>query len=1287
MGASERLALTSAQYGIWLGQQLDPDSPAYWTAEAVELTGELDAAAFEAALRQAVSECDALHQRLRSDGETAWQSMERRDDWILIRRQVDAAAAHAWMQADLQQAPDLERGPLFGSALLHTGPTRTLWYLRVHHVALDGFGYALLAQRVAALYSALLAGAQLPAARTAALAPVVAEDLAYQTSSAYAADRAFWCARLEAAPAPTLLAPPAPAGHGVLRRRALLPEDSFVDWLAAASNAGVDWSAMLIAAFAAWLQRESGARELTIGLPVMGRLGSVALGVPCMAMNIIPLRLRVDPSVTLSELARAVAAELRLVRPHQRYRYEHLKQALGIAGGKQRLFGAVINLMPFDRPLKFGPLSATSHPVSAGPVEDLSLTIAPRADGIRCDLEANPAAYSDSTVERLHTALLAAIDALVAAPDRPLADVLGQRKIADPAMLSGGPLPQAAEPVLAALVRHARATPDRIALEHDGVRLDYAALLGQVQALAGRLRALGVGNEGRVALLLPREPRTIVALLAVLWAGGAYIPLDPAGPVLRTAAVLADAEPMLIITLRAHAALARGDVLCLDDAATGDGDPMTSPSPVGELAYVIYTSGSTGRPNGVMIDRTALAHFVAAASTRYSIEANDRVLQFAPLHFDASVEEIFLPLCAGATLVLRTDAMIESLPHFLDACAQLRISVLDLPTAFWHELAWCVGEGQASVPACIRLVIIGGEAAMAARVAQWRSNAVLLNTYGPTEATVICTTAPLSADTLDDRPLPIGRPLAGLDIAVVDADLKPVALGEEGELCLIGGTLARGYLGRPELTAQRFVTLGTIAGAPRAYRTGDRVILGKDLQLRYLGRLDDELKISGQRIDPLEIEAALLQYPGVREAAVVADAGKRLTAYFVSDATPPQAAALRAFLAERIAAAAVPAFVTSRASLPRNRNGKIDRGALRALGAAPQAQDSSDASPLEHAVMKVWSDVLGITALAPHDDFFALGGKSLQAIQVANRLSIALAREVSVSALFRHSTVAALAQSLAVLAGHAPPPNAIGAEFAPLLAIQPGQGPALFCIHPAEGLAWCYLGLARHLPQVPIYGLQARGLSGDAPCDADAMVDDYLALIREAQPSGPYRLLGWSSGGGLAHALAVRLRAVGETVALLAMMDAYPSDIWHDKSEPGERDAVLALLDVIGASAIGDDGQPLERDALLARFRQPGSTLGTASDDQLARMIDMALHTMRIYRGLRHQRFDGDLLFFHASERASDAPHWQSWAPYVGGRIDKIDVASNHNAMSRPAPLSHIGRVLAQRLSPQESIS
>ncbi|CDG83717.1 non-ribosomal peptide synthetase [Janthinobacterium agaricidamnosum] len=1305
------LPLSAAQYGIWLGQQLDPASPAYWTAETVELHGALNAAAFDAALRQAVAECDALHQRYASDGAQVWQTPAAERGWALERLDFSAAAApfdaaQRWIQADLLQLADLRSGPLFGSALLTLGAARTLWYLRVHHIALDGFGYALLAQRVADLYSANAAGRPAPPPRPGALEPVIAEDRLYQVSAARARDRDFWCARLKDAPAPVLLAPARPVAHGVRRLRHTLPAASLAAWQAAAGAAGVDWSAWLIAAIAAWLQRQTGAGAVTLGLPVMGRLGSVSLGVPCMAMNIVPLHVPIGRDTGLGRLAQQVAADMRALRPHQRYRYEHLKHDLGLGDGSRRLFGAVVNLMPFDRPLVFGALAALAHPVSAGPVEDLSIVVAPGPDGVRLDFDANPDAYDSATLATLHAGLLATL-ALLADPAHDAAAPL-MPDAAAPALLAGARLAQPPEAVLDALRRHAAETPQRLAVQQDGATLTYAELLLRVRQLAAQLRERGVRPDSRVVLLLPRAPETVAALLAILWAGAGYVPLDPDGPPLRIAAVLEDARPQLVLTLRRHAAKAGAGLalLCLDDDAAAVPAPMQEPVAVAAdaLAYVIYTSGSTGRPNGVMIGRDALAHFVAGATLRYQMSAQDRVLQFAPLHFDASVEEIFVSLCNGASLILRNDAMLESLPRFLQACARLHISVLDLPTAFWHELAFCISRHEAALPDSVRLLIIGGEAALAERVARWRGavapHVVLLNTYGPTEATVICTTARLAgpqALAFDGDAVPIGQPLPGVAVAVVDASLRPVGFGVEGELCLLGGALARGYLGRVALTAQRFVQLelaGEAGGARRAYRTGDRVLLGHDGQLRYLGRLDDELKLSGHRVDPLEIEAALLQYPGMREAAVVAqalaDGGKRLLACLVADAAlpAPEPAELRAFLAERLAAAALPAAYLALPQLPRNANGKIDRKALAALplDAAHQApQPDGPASPLEQAVMAVWRDVLGVGALRRSDDFFALGGKSLQVIQAANRLGIALQREVAVSALFRHRTVAGLAQALGALDGHAPPPAAAeaGAEFAPLLTIQRGAGPALFCVHPAEGLAWCYLGLTMQLPDTPIYGLQAQGISGALPASVERQVVTCLALLRGAQPHGPYHLLGWSSGGGIAHALAVRLQAAGEQVGMLAMMDAYPSDIWHGKPLPQRRDALLTLLDVIGASPLDADGQPLPEQAMLARFQQPDSTLAAAGQARIARLLDSALHGMLQYRELQHRPYHGDLLFFHAARRAPDAPDWLGWRPYVHGRMERVDIDSTHIGMSRPAPLAHIGRELARRLSLQ----
>ncbi|MBA4108689.1 MAG: non-ribosomal peptide synthetase [Leptothrix sp. (in: Bacteria)] len=1309
MGAADKdpglhttlLPLTAAQHGIWMGQHLDPASPAYLTAEAVEITGALDTAAFEAALRDVLTACDSLHMRFTHDGQAVWQRLERQADWPLNRMDLSHeadpwACAKSWMRAQLTQAVSLEQGPLFATALLQLSADRHLWFLRVHHVALDGFGYALLAQSVAANYSARMAGLA-PAQPAWALDRVVEEDLLYQGSPNAQRDLAFWQARLADAPAPVTLAPPAAIAHSVRRCAGGLSSNAFEKCRQVSDAAKLDWAAWMLASVAAWLYQRTGQADITLGLPVMNRLGSVALSVPCMAMNIVPLRLKVEPARSIYALAQQAAAALRALRPHQRYRYEQLRHDLGRVGGQKRLFGPVVNLMPFDRPLQFGGLMALSHPLSAGPVEDLSITAVPSIRGLRLDLEANPNAYDDQALAQHRDTLLATIVQLTDHPDTPLCDVLGpahgSQALKVTALLSGGPLPGPAVPVLEAWTNWVQKSPQHPALQQDGVVLSHGELLAQVQSMAGRLVAHGVRPGHRVALLLPREPRTVVALLAVLWAGACYVPLDPDGPAARRAMVITDSQASLILTLEAHAGPVRErhpdlNVLCLDgDQAGKPFAPLTQAAEADPdaLAYIIYTSGSTGQPNGVMVGRAALAHFVAGATARYQFTSADRMLQFSPLHFDASVEEIFLPLTNGATLVLRTDAMLDSMPALMAACEAQAISVLDLPTAFWHELAYSVGHGDALLASPIRLVIIGGEAALAERVTRWRrsvpEHVVLLNTYGPTETTVICTTATLSGPGAlpihEGEAVPIGTPLPGVDIAVVD-----------DELCVIGPALAHGYQGRDELTARRFIKLDTLPGQPRAYRTGDRVQLGQDGQLRYLGRLDDEFKLSGHRIDPAEVETALLSLAGIREAAVIgqtsAQGTKRLVAFLVSDqhADP---AILRTALADRLPAPAVPSFYVFMPRLPRNANNKINRNALRDHDTSDSPAAAVVATPFEQAIIAVWQDVLGNIHITPDDDFFMLGGKSLQAIQVATRLGVALQRAVPVSLLFRHPSAASLAQALAAPVGHQPPPAAAGHELAPLLTIQGGEGPALFCVHPAEGLSWCYFGLSRQLPDMPIIGLQARGITGDAPASFSAMVTDYLGLIREAQPHGPYHLLGWSSGGGIAHALAVRLRQLGEAVSLLAMMDSYPCDIWKDKPEPQERDALEAVLDVIGASPQGPDGQPLSEEALRDKLRQPGSSLAGFEPARLQRLTEMALHSMKLYRDADHQVFDGDLLFFHAARRPAHAPDWLGWTPYVSGAMQRVDIDSTHSGMSQPAPLSHVGRVLAEHITPLAS--
>lgn len=414
--------LSGPQLGMWAGQQLDPDSPSFWTAEAVELHDALDLDALEHAVRETLSACDALHMRyVRRDGEVV-QSLNPQRPVVIGREDYSNCAdpwrsAREWMSEDLLRQADLARRPLFASAVIRLGADRHLWYLRVHHIALDGFAYLLLIHRVAELYSARVAGREPAPARDWSLAPVIAEEADYRQSSRFIDDRDYWSQRLSGLGEPVTLGPKCAPGDSSHSQRALLPPADYAQWQASARRFGVDWSAWLMAAIFAWMHARSGARDLSIGLLVMNRLGSAALSVPCMAMNVVPLRLQIEPHLCFDALARTVAAQLREQRPHQRYNYEWLRNDLGLGDSHAQLYGPVVNLMPFDRGFVFEGLRSRAHPISVGSVEDLDITVSPMADGVRFDIEANPQAYDMACLAEHHAALLALLQRAIAEPE------------------------------------------------------------------------------------------------------------------------------------------------------------------------------------------------------------------------------------------------------------------------------------------------------------------------------------------------------------------------------------------------------------------------------------------------------------------------------------------------------------------------------------------------------------------------------------------------------------------------------------------------------------------------------------------------------------------------------------------------------------------------------------------------------------------------------------------------------------------------------------------------------
>ncbi|MCX5461198.1 amino acid adenylation domain-containing protein [Streptomyces sp. FT1] len=1054
--ASRRHPLLGAQEGIWTGHQLDTSSPAYNTAEYVVIEGPVDADRFEIALRRAVEETEALHcVFVADDAGQPWQVDTAVPEWRLhavdVSEEPDPhAAALRWIHDDIARPVDLSHGPLFGHALFRLAADRHLWYHRVHHIAVDGFGLSLFARRVADLYTALVARTEPGPSGFGTLASVREEEAAYRSSEQFARDREHWLRRY--ADRPDVATPagrsalPAPS---FLRDTADLGTATTAALRATAGALKTSWSEILLAVTAAHLHRATRAAEIVLSVPAMGRFGSASLRVPAMVRNVLPLRVSVGPHDTLRTLTAAVSREVRAALPHQRYRYEQIRRDLRLVGGGRRLSGPAVNIMPFAYDLRFAGLRSTVHNVSAGPVDDLAFNVYDRSEGTSLSfaVDANPDLYTLDEVTGHRRALFELLTAAVAEPDRPLSSVAPFPPSHEPVptvrVLEGAPLPASPRPVLSRIADHAVRRGSGVAVEQGERSITYAGLLDQAHGVARRLAGRGVDRGDLVAVVLPRGIETVAVMLGVMAAGAVYCPLDPDAPADRTAALLATSAPALIVTGQCHAHLFQDREILLLGALTGaepPHPPLPAPGP-DEPAYVLHTSGSTGQPKGVEVGHGALAHFVAGAGLRYGPRRTDRVLQFAPPHFDTSIEEIFLTLCSGATLVIREPDMTDSVPHFLSVCERLSVTVLDLPTAYWHELAYALSTGAGTLPGAVHTVIIGGETALPERAARWResvgTDVRLVNTYGPTEGTVVATAADLGDSCLAPGDAPIGVPLPGSRVAVVD-----------GELYLCGPALAHGYRNRPVETAERFVRLEHLPGSPRAYRTGDLVALGEDGLLRHLGRADDEFKISGHRVQPSEVESALLSHPRISDAAVAGqvlpDGTRRLTAHLVADDPEPTLSSVRAHLRTRLPAPMIPTSFTFRSRLPRTSSGKTDRAAL--LAGLPLQQWSSagpdEERTLTEVVTDVWRQVLASGELTEQDDVFERGAQSLQAIQAANRLAAKLGREVKLAWLFQYVTPMALAAFLSAgptSASRAP----AGSVLPPALTADAGLDPAV----------------------------------------------------------------------------------------------------------------------------------------------------------------------------------------------------------------------------------------------------
>ncbi|MCY8419026.1 non-ribosomal peptide synthetase DhbF [Bacillus inaquosorum] len=1023
-------SLTGAQTGIWFAQQLDPDNPIYNTAEYIEINGPINIALFEEALRHVIKEAESLHVRFGENMDGPWQMINPSPDVQLHVIDVSSEpdpekTALDWMKADLAKPVDLGYDPLFNEALFIAGPDHFFWYQRIHHIAIDGFGFSLIAQRVASTYAALVKGQSAKDRSFGSLQAILEEDTDYRASEQYEKDRQFWLDRFADGPEVVSLADRAPrTSNSFLRHTAYLPLSDVNALKEAARYFSGSWHEVVIAVSAVYVHRMTGSEDVVLGLPMMGRIGSASLNVPAMVMNLLPLRLSVSSSMSFSELIQQISREIRSIRRHHKYRHEELRRDLKLIGENHRLFGPQINLMPFDYGLDFAGARGTTHNLSAGPVDDLSINVYDRTDGsgLRIDVDANPEVYSKSDIKLHQQRILQLLQMASAGEDM----LIGQMELLLPEekkqVISEWNETAKPENLLSLqdmYEKQAVLTPERIALICDDVQVNYQELNEEANRLAHLLIEKGLGPEQFVALALPRSPEMVASMLAVLKTGAAYLPLDPEFPADRISYMLEDANPSCIITTEEIAARLPDDLsvpqLVLDQAVTQEVVKRYSPDnpnvsvSLAHPAYIIYTSGSTGRPKGVVVTLKSLSNFLLSMQEAFSLGEEDRLLAVTTVAFDISALELYLPLISGAQIVIAQKETIREPQALAQMIEYFDINIMQATPTLWHALVTNEPEKLRGLR-----VLVGGEALPSGLLqALHELHCPVTNLYGPTETTIWSAAAFLE-EGLKGVP-PIGKPIWNTQVYVLDNGLQPVPPGVVGELYIAGTGLARGYFRRPDLTAERFVADPYGPPGARMYRTGDQARWRADGSLDYIGRADHQIKIRGFRIELGEIDAVLAKHPDIEQAAVVVredqPGDKRLVAYVVA-ASAIDTAELRRYVGASLPDYMVPAAFVEMDELPLTPNGKLDRKALPAPDLSTSVSDRGPRTPQEEILCDLFAEVLGLARVGIDDSFFELGGHSLLAARLMSRIREVMGVELGIAKLFDEPTVAGLAAHL-----------------------------------------------------------------------------------------------------------------------------------------------------------------------------------------------------------------------------------------------------------------------------------
>ncbi|MCH5644318.1 amino acid adenylation domain-containing protein [Gordonia sp. ABSL49_1] len=1335
------IPLSFAQQRMWFINRFDATSAAYNLPAVLRLSGGLDVNALRAAFVDLVRR----HEILRTtfplvDGEP----VQIVADADRVEDDLD------WAEVDSQQA--IEAAVSGGFVLAEEWPLRVrLWPVAtgeavlavvVHHIAADGESLDVLLTDLVTAYAARSAGA---APRYRPLPLQFADYAIWQhralgapddPQSVVGAQLAYWREHLAGLPdvleLPSDRPRPAVASEAGAQVRFEIDADLAERIAQRAASSGTTPFMVVHAALAVLLYRLAGTDDVAIGTPVAGRGQEAIDPLIGMFVNTLVLRTAVRADETFDDLLARVREVDLTAFTHSSTPFEAVVDAVNPV--RSQAFAPLVQVwlsvrqhggatgrdaVPVVGDLRVELLGEEHQPIEVDLVVDL--TVAAPGESWQGTVRYAVDLFEASTVETMMDRLQVLLAASVDEPRALVGDVswlpeVERCRIED--WSHGLALTEAPnEQTLADLVRRrVAAAPEATAVLTSHGELSYAGFDRAIAAVSDQLVALGVGTDVPVAIALPRSAALVTAVHATVVAGGQFVPVDPQAPLDRLSYVLTTAGVQVMVVdgsrpeLRALAAELGVEVRELSEdevfaaaRSTGPGLAVSSaagPGCADAAAYTLFTSGSTGQPKGVTVSHRSVVTQLRHDAVVHGYTSRDVYAQVVSSTFDPSVLEFYRPIVSGGVLLMLDENVYRDPRALADELGRRGVTSAIIVPSMLSTMLDVLSDAELAEMASMRALDVGGEAFPAPlvdRILRLWPDSAPHNLYGPTESAIVASYKPVEAG----KPVTIGRPVSHLTTWVLDARLRPVPPGVPGELYLGGVQLARGYVSRPDLTAERFVADPFSSGG-RLYRTGDLVRWTTDGEIDYLGRTDFQVKLRGQRIELGEIEAAITRAPGVVSSAVTLATGPGGAQYLAAYLTPDSVdvPAVQAAVAGELASYMVPSVWMTLSEMPLNTARKIDRAALPAPDPlATGVEYSAPEGVRETVIARAFADVLGVAEVSATASFFALGGNSLSAVRIVERLRRELGTELDLAALFADPTVRGLAEHLTA--------ETEAANGVLLTLRAQGTRPPLFCVHPAGGLAWFYGGFAPYLPDRPIYGLQDPHVTvgEEVRRDVGELAERYLEEIRRVQPDGPYHLLGWSVGGIIAQAMATRLQASGAQVAYLGIMDAAPvppDDVGAQapSSEAGDHievdgaDADGADVDEAGGDVVadllggwrelfdlGDDLQASTPEEVVAVVREQIAGMGLFTADQVERIMESFASAEDVVIGHRPDRFDGDVQVFVATAD-KDEPELvaEAWAPYVTGTVSTTRVDTHHLGMANPEALAVIGPVLFDTL-------